>query len=75
MMSQYSQTTPELQQQLAQTEQRYSLLNDQFVALQRQVQSGRAAEPVENSIPPPMMVVGVAPVILITTFRVDSVCY
>lgn len=64
-VAQYSQTTPELQQQLAQTEQRYSLLNDQFVALQRQVQSGRVAEPVENSIPPPMMVVGVAPVILI----------
>jgi hypothetical protein len=64
-VAQYSQTTPELQQQLAQTEQRYSLLNDQFVALQRQMQSGRAAEPVENSIPPPMMVVGVAPVILI----------
>ncbi|KXZ72445.1 hypothetical protein [Acinetobacter venetianus] len=64
-VAQYSQTTPELQQQLAQTEQRYSLLNDQFVALQRQVQSGRAAAPVENSIPPPMMVVGVAPVILI----------
>jgi len=51
-VAQYSQTTPELQQQLAQT-------------LQRQVQSGRAAEPVENSIPPPMMVVGVAPIILI----------
>jgi len=64
-VAQYSQTTPELQQQLAQTEQRYSLLNDQFVALQRQVQSGRAAEPVENSIPPPMMMMGVAPVILI----------
>ncbi|KXZ74141.1 hypothetical protein AVENLUH5627_00221 [Acinetobacter venetianus] len=64
-VAQYSQTTPELQQQLAQTEQRYSLLNDQFVALQRQVQSGRTAEPVENSIPPPMMMVGVAPVILI----------
>lgn len=64
-VAQYSQTTPELQQQLAQTEQRYSLLNDQFVALQRQMQSGRAAEPVENSIAPPMMVVGVAPVILI----------
>lgn len=64
-VSQYSQTTHELQQQLAQTEQRYSLLNDQFVALQRQVQSGRAAAPVENSIPPPMMMVGVAPVILI----------
>ncbi len=64
-VAQYSQTTPELQQQLAQTEQRYSLLNDQFVALQRQVQSGRAAKPVENTIPPPMMMVGVAPVILI----------
>ncbi|KXO85722.1 hypothetical protein AYK86_16110 [Acinetobacter venetianus] len=63
-VAQYSQTTPELQQQLAQTEQRYSLLNDQFVALQRQVQSGRVAEPVENTIPPPMMM-GVAPVILI----------
>lgn len=38
-VAQYSQTVPQIQQQLSQAEQRSALLNDQLVALQRQGQN------------------------------------
>lgn len=63
-VAQYSQTVPQLQQQLSQTEQRYALLNDQFVAVQRQLQNTRVAEPADNSTLP-VTVEGISPVILI----------
>ncbi|QER40809.1 hypothetical protein F2A31_14330 [Acinetobacter suaedae] len=62
-MAQNAQTIPQLQQQLAQTEQRYALLNDQLVALQRQLQSSTPAPAGLNMTP--MVITGVAPVILI----------
>lgn len=64
-VAQYSHTLPQLQQQLDQTQQRYALLNDQFVALQRQVQNNRVVEPAENTVTMPAIVAGVAPIILI----------
>ena len=64
-VAQYSQTIPQLQQQLDQTQQRYVLLNDQFVAVQRQVQNNRVVEPAENTVTMPAIVAGVAPIILI----------
>ena len=64
-VAQYSQTIPQLQQQLDQTQQRYALLNDQFVAVQRQVQNNRVVEPDENTVTMPAIVAGVAPIILI----------
>lgn len=63
-VAQYSQTVPQLQQQLSQTEQRYALLNDQFVAVQRQLQNNRVVEPTDNSSIP-MTVEGISPIILI----------
>lgn len=64
-VAQYSHTLPQLQQQLDQTQQRYALLNDQFVAVQRQVQNNRVVEPAENTVTMPAIVAGVAPIILI----------
>lgn len=63
-VAQYSQIVPQLQQQLTQQQQRYSLLNDQFVAVQRQLQDAHLSDPSEASSLP-NMVTGVAPVILI----------
>ena len=63
-VAQYSQIVPQLQQQLTQQQQRYSLLNDQFVAVQRQLQDAHLSDPSEASSLP-SMVTGVAPVILI----------
>ncbi|MCI3880687.1 hypothetical protein [Acinetobacter higginsii] len=63
-VAQYSQTVPQLQQQLDQTEQRYALLNDQFVAVQRQLQNTSSVEPTD-SVSIPITVTGIAPVILI----------
>jgi len=63
-VAQYSQIVPQLQQQLTQQQQRYSLLNDQFVALQRKLQDAHLSDPSEASSLP-SMVTGVAPVILI----------
>ncbi|OEC89578.1 hypothetical protein [Acinetobacter sp. YK3] len=63
-VAQYSQTVPQLQQQLTQTEQRYALLNDQFVAVQRQLQNNRVVEPTDHSSIP-MTVEGISPIILI----------
>lgn len=63
-VAQYSQIVPQLQQQLTQQQQRYSLLNDQFVAVQRQLQDTHLSDPSEASSLP-NMVTGVAPVILI----------
>ncbi|WHP04321.1 hypothetical protein QLH32_09510 [Acinetobacter corruptisaponis] len=64
-VAQYFQTISQLQQQLDQTEQRYALLNDQFVAVQRQAQNNRVVEPAENMVTMPATVTGVAPIILI----------
>lgn len=63
-VAQYSQIVSQLQQQLTQQQQRYSLLNDQFVAVQRQLQDAHLSDPSEASSLP-SMVTGVAPVILI----------
>lgn len=63
-VAQYSQIVPQLQQQLTQQQQRYSLLNDQFVAVQRQLQDAHLSDPSEASSLP-SMVTSVAPVILI----------
>ncbi|ENW78969.1 hypothetical protein F909_03286 [Acinetobacter sp. ANC 3929] len=63
-VAQYSQTVPQLQQQLNQTEQRYALLNDQFVAVQRQLQNTNPVEPTD-SVAIPTTVTGIAPVVLI----------
>lgn len=63
-VAQYSQTVPQLQQQLDQTEQRYALLNDQFVAVQRQLQNTSPVEPTD-SVAIPTTLTGIAPVILI----------
>ena len=49
-VAQYSQTIPQLQQQLDQTQQRYELLYDQFVAVQRQAQNNRVVQPAENMV-------------------------
>ena len=64
-VTQYSQTIPQLQQQLDQTQQRYALLNDQFVAVQRQAQNNRVVEPAEDMVTMPATMTGVAPIILI----------
>lgn len=64
-VAQYSQIVPQLQQQLAKTEQRYTLLNDQFVAVQRQLKDGTIADASESKTSPPTIVTGIAPVILI----------
>ena len=64
-VTQYSQTIPQLQQQLDQTQQRYALLNDQFVAVQRQAQNNRVVQPAENMVTMPATMTGVAPIILI----------
>ena len=64
-VAQYSQTIPQLQQQLDQTQQRYALLNDQFVAVQRQAQNNRVVEPAEDMVTMPATMTGVAPIILI----------
>ena len=64
-VAQYSQTIPQLQQQLDQTQQRYALLNDQFVAVQRQAQNNRVVQPAENMVTMPATMTGVAPIILI----------
>ena len=64
-VAQYSQTIPQLQQQLDQTQQRYALLNDQFVAVQRQAQNNRVVQPAEDMVTMPATMTGVAPIILI----------
>ena len=64
-VAQYSQTIPQLQQQLDQTQQRYALLNDQCVAVQRQAQNNRVVEPAEDMVTMPATMTGVAPIILI----------
>ena len=64
-VAQYSQIVPQLQQQLAKTEQRYILLNDQFVAVQRQLKDRALADAPESQTSSPTVVTGIAPVILI----------
>lgn len=61
---QYSQTVPQLQQQLDQVSQRYALLNDQFVAVQRQLQNNSAALVGQNVVVP-MLQTGISPAELI----------
>lgn len=61
-----AQSVPQLQQQLAQTDQRYALLNDQLVAVQRQLQnSGVATTASTDYSMTPIVTTGIAPVILI----------
>ena len=64
---QSAQAIDQLQQQLIDTEQRSVLLNDQLVALQRQLQQGNHDENVHatTALPAPMM--GIAPALLIQT--------
>lgn len=62
-VTQYSQTIPQLQQQLAQTEQRYALLNDQLIAVQRQLQNGNVTDASDTTTP--IAIVGIAPIVLI----------
>lgn len=66
-MWQISRTVPELKQSLLQSEQHYANLNDQLVALQRQLQNqpvntGNKLSPASNLEAPPM---GIAPTVLI----------
>lgn len=66
-MWQISRTVPELKQSLLQSEQHYANLNDQLVALQRQLQNqpvntGNKLSPAGNLEVPPM---GIAPTVLI----------
>ena len=63
-VAQNAHSVPELQQQLAQTEQRYALLNDQLVALQRQLQHGGVTQSTDFNMSP-IMITGISPVILI----------
>lgn len=65
-MWQISRTVPELQQSLLQSEQQYANLNDQLVALQRQIQN----QPSHNSKTTPLATTevvqtGIAPTVLI----------
>ncbi|TXJ01816.1 MAG: hypothetical protein E6Q26_06455 [Acinetobacter sp.] len=62
--AQNAQAVSQVQQQLQQTEQRYALLNDQLVALQRQLQQSNPSElnATQHNTAPPS---GVAPTVLI----------
>lgn len=64
-VAQYSQTVPQIQQQLSQAEQRSALLNDQLVALQRQGQNAdlnvESANDVDTTINPTTL----SPVLLV----------
>lgn len=64
-VAQFSQTVPQIQQQLSQAEQRSALLNDQLVALQRQGQNAdlnvESAKDVDTTINPTTL----SPVLLV----------
>ena len=60
-----AQALDQLQQQLKQAEQRTALMNDQLVALQRQLQQGSHAENVHVTTALPVPMTGLAPTLLI----------
>lgn len=64
---QSAQAIDQLQQQLINTEQRSVLLNDQLVALQRQLQQGNHDENVHATTALPAPMTGIAPALLIQT--------
>ncbi|MCU4395482.1 hypothetical protein [Acinetobacter junii] len=63
--AQYSQTIPQLQQQLVQSQQQYSLLNDQLVGLQRQLQDKNTSNTNNKLVTTPITIDGIAPAVVI----------
>lgn len=64
-VAQYSQTVPQLQQQLVQSQQQYSLLNDQLVGLQRQLQDKNTSNNNNKLVTTPITIDGIAPAVVI----------
>ncbi|WP_234856772.1 hypothetical protein [Acinetobacter junii] len=64
-VAQYSQTIPQLQQQLLQSQQQYSLLNDQLVGLQRQLQDKNTSNNNNKLVTTPITIDGIAPAVVI----------
>ncbi|WP_436660087.1 hypothetical protein [Acinetobacter sp. P1(2025)] len=64
-VAQYSQTIPQLQQQLVQSQQQYSLLNDQLVGLQRQLQDKNTSNNNNKLVTTPITIDGIAPAVVI----------
>ncbi len=64
-VAQYSQTIPQLQQQLVESQQQYSLLNDQLVGLQRQLQDKNTSNNNNKLVTTPITIDGIAPAVVI----------
>ena len=64
-VAQYSQTIPQLQQQLVHSQQQYSLLNDQLVGLQRQLQDKNTSNTNNKLVTTPITIDGIAPAVVI----------
>ncbi|RBA31643.1 MULTISPECIES: hypothetical protein [Acinetobacter] len=64
-VAQYSQTIPQLQQQLVESQQQYSLLNDQLVGLQRQLQDKNTSNTNNKLVTTPITIDGIAPAVVI----------
>ncbi|MGP2362129.1 hypothetical protein ACRQQR_12650 [Acinetobacter junii] len=64
-VAQYSQTIPQLQQHLVQSQQQYSLLNDQLVGLQRQLQDKNTSNTNNKLVTTPITIDGIAPAVVI----------
>ena len=64
-MWQISRTVPQLEQNLLESEQHYANLNDQLVALQRQLQSQPAQAGQANTAPMDVAPTGISPTVLI----------
>ncbi|QUY36390.1 hypothetical protein [Acinetobacter junii] len=64
-VAQYSQTIPQLQQQLVESQQQYSLLNDQLVGLQRQLQDKNTSNTTNKLVTTPITIDGIAPAVVI----------
>ncbi|UOB52175.1 hypothetical protein [Acinetobacter junii] len=64
-VAQYSQTIPQLQQQLVQSQQQYSLLNDQLVGLQRLLQDKNTSNTNNKLVTTPITIDGIAPAVVI----------
>lgn len=64
-VAQYSQTIPQLRQQLVQSQQQYSLLNDQLVGLQRQLQDKNTSNTNNKLVTTPITIDGIAPAVVI----------
>lgn len=64
-VAQYSQTIPQLQQQLVQSQQQYSLLNDQLVGLQRQLQDKNTSNNNNKLVTTPITIDGIPPAVVI----------